>query len=245
MNPMKIKSVITLLKVISLGSALLLSLSSCSSSGNSAQYPGGFVVDQTGFSYLPPKARFRKAISNDDFKEAAKWARPSYVNQPIDGQIPVAKAVLKGHHNEALRMAEKGADLSLRTNQGESLAMVAAMAGHHEQALKMAQRGASVTDRTPKGQSLAYYAASHGKPGIARQYAALGGGASSDLSRGASKWAAGAAERRRYQQRSQQIMWGLIGLAAESMRSGSQTSSTYEEDLRRAQMGQGLPAHAR
>lgn len=230
MNPLR--SLTAPLLLVTLTASALVT--SCSTSTNSGQYPGGFVADQSGISYLPPKIRFRRAIRNGGFAEAAKWARPEYVNEPVDGKIPVVNAVLKGRYSAAFAMADKGANCAHRTPEGESLATVAAMAGYHQEALQLARYGASLNDRLPGGESLAFYAASRGEPGFARQYAALGAGSYADAQRGSDDWNAKAPARAEARARNAQIMAGFLGALINSAASGPTGRSSYEQDLENA-----------
>lgn len=94
---------------------------------------GGFEVTQRkvgntyhiGLDHDTPQNRFNKAVMKGDVARVKRYGTPSRVNQPVDGEYPLVRAVANGNDAMVQALSDAGANWNVRSHNGKSLAYVA------------------------------------------------------------------------------------------------------------------------
>lgn len=93
------------------------------------------------FTFDTPQNRFNEAVKKGDVARVRKYATPKLVNQPVDGEYPLVRAVSSRNEAMVQALSDAGADWRVRSNSGKSLAYIAGYRGDSAKGIEYAQRG--------------------------------------------------------------------------------------------------------
>lgn len=93
------------------------------------------------FTFDTPQNRFNEAVKKGDVARVRKYATPKLVNQPVNGEYPLVRAVSSRNEAMVQALSDAGADWRVRSNSGKSLAYLAGYRGDTEKGIEYAQRG--------------------------------------------------------------------------------------------------------
>lgn len=93
------------------------------------------------FTFDTPQNRFNEAVKKGDVARVRKYATPKLVNQPVDGEYPLVRAVSSRNETMVQALSDAGADWRVRSNSGKSLAYIAGYRGDTAKGIEYAQRG--------------------------------------------------------------------------------------------------------
>jgi hypothetical protein len=110
---------------------------------------GGFEVTQRrvgntiniGLNYDTPQNHFNKAVLKGDVAKVKRYGTPSRVNQPVDGEYPLVRAVANGNDAMVQALSDAGANWKVRSRDGKSLAYVAGYNGNSAKGAQYARLG--------------------------------------------------------------------------------------------------------